>query len=141
MLGHAPGWKPSKKLVEPVLDLGVKLLHFCVVQENCVLSLPDIDLTSVNNVQMLYVLSEARLSPEPPGPLLGDESGLADHAAPGRALLPRHQPPPEAGLEDEHGPQPPPGLKLLVTDQTRMMSPPPDLDPHGGSFPLTFYLQ
>ena len=51
MLGHAPGWKPSKKLVELVLDLGVKLLHFCVVQENCVLSLPDINLTSVNNIQ------------------------------------------------------------------------------------------
>ena len=119
----------------------MKLLHFCVVQENCVLSLPDINLTSANNVQMLYVLSEARLSPEPPGPLLRDESGLTDHAAPGGALLPRHQPPPEAGLEEEHSSQPPPGLELLVTDQPRMMSPPPDLDPHGGSFPLTFYLQ
>ena len=61
MLGHAPGWKPSKKLVEPVLDLGVKLLHFCVVQEHCVLSLPYIDLTSVNDIQ--FVVCFVRGSP------------------------------------------------------------------------------
>ena len=139
VLGHAPGWQPSKELVEPVLDLGVKLLHFCVVQENRVLCLPDIDLTSVNNIQIYYMFCHG-LSPESPGPVLGDQSRLTRDAAPGWALLPRHQPPPEAGLEDEHRPQPPPSLQLLVTDQSRMMSPPPDLDPLGGSFPLTFYI-
>ena len=79
-------------------------------------------------------------SPESPGPVLGDQSGLTSDTTPGWALLSRHQPPPEAGLEDEHRPQPPPSLQLLVTDQSRMMSPPPDLDPLGRSFPLTFYI-
>ena len=31
VLSHTPGWKTCKELVEPVLDLGVKLFHFCVI--------------------------------------------------------------------------------------------------------------
>ena len=53
---HSPGRKTSKELVEPVLDLGVKLFHFCVVQENCVLGLPDIDLSPVNIILSIVKL-------------------------------------------------------------------------------------
>ena len=50
VLCHSPGWKTSKKLVEPLLYLRVKLFHFRVIQEHCVFCLPDIDLTPVNMI-------------------------------------------------------------------------------------------
>ena len=140
MFRHAPSREPSEELVEPVLNFGVKLFHLGVVQEDSVLCLPDIYLSPVQCTSLTMIIEEHPLSsPEPPGLLLRDEPGLADHAVPGGALLPRHQPAPEAGLEDEDGPQPPPGLQFLITDQWRMLPPPPTLNLLGSSLPLHFY--